>query len=290
MSDKFTESPWFFLLPALTVILTLCFYPLVYTLWLSLHEFRGFVRVQANFIGLKNYLSILSDKQILNSFARTAYFVLVSLVVQTSLGFLGALFLNRKFKFRKVLRAIIIIPWAMPTIANAMMWEWIFHPRYGALNGLLMQLGIISNYVDWLGAPLRAMNMVILADSWKMLPLSIILLLTGLQSIPDESYEAAEIDGANWWGKFRYVTFPLLKPTLLVVLVLRTIQTFQVFDIIYILTQGGPASGTMVSSFFIYREVFEHLNFGSGATLAVITTIFVIGVSVFYGKILGEKV
>ena len=200
---------------------------------------------------------------------RTLYFTFVSVGIEILLGVLVALLLNREFAGRTFVRAIMVLPWALPTIVNAMMWRLIYNPEFGSLNALLSQLGLIDSYRSWLGTPGTAMNMVILADVWKNYPLVAIIVLAALQTIPRELYEAADIDGAGPWVKFWKVTFPAILGPLSVALILRMIEAFKVFDIIYLMTRGGPADTTKSVSFFVYQESFAYLRAGSGASYAV---------------------
>ncbi len=216
----------------------------------------------------------------------TLYFTVVSLGLQLILGFMAALFLNIPFRGQKLLRALILAPWAVPTVVNAQLWNWILNASYGALNKLLLQLGIIRQPIVWLGEPKLALNVIILADTWKMLPLFIIMLLAGLSTIPGTYYEAAKMEGAGFWHTFRKITFPLLKPMLLVILVLRTTQTIRVFDVIYMLTQGGPNNSTMTISYYTYFQTFSLFDFGYGATIAMIVAILTVFIALTYKKIL----
>jgi ABC-type sugar transport system permease subunit len=204
------------------------------------------------------------------------------------LGFLIALVLNQKFVGRGFVRAFILLPWAIPTIVNGILWEWIYNANYGALNGLLFQLGMIDNYKNWLGEPWLALNMIIIADTWKMTPFYVILYLAGLQTIPRELYDSAKIDGAGIWKRFLHITLPMLKPIILVILVLRTMQAFKVFDIIYIMTKGGPSGGTMVISFYTYIESFGNLNFGYGSAMSFIIAVIIISIAALYKKLLDQ--
>jgi multiple sugar transport system permease protein len=156
------------------------------------------------------------------------------------IGVLVALLLNQKFIGRNVLRVLVILPWALPTIVNAMMWRLNFNPDYGSINALLSQLGIIDGYRSWLGSPEAALNAVMFADIWKNYPLVTLLVLAALQSIPEDLFEAARLDGASAWRRFRAITFPAIVAPLGVALVLRTIDAFKIFDIIYVMTRGGP--------------------------------------------------
>jgi multiple sugar transport system permease protein len=161
----------------------------------------------------------------------------------------------------------------MPTIVNATMWRLIFHLQYGALNAALTQLGLADSYRSWLGDPDTAMNMIILADVWKNYALIAFVVLAALQTIPKELFESAEVDGANAWQRFRSVILPGILGPLLVVIVLRAIEAFRVFDIVYVMTRGGPADATKTASFFVYQEIFAYLRAGSGATYAVVVAL-----------------
>jgi ABC-type sugar transport system permease subunit len=197
--------------------------------------------------------------------------------------------LNENFKGRGLIRALIIIPWAIPTIVNGVLWRWIYQPNFGALNGLLYQLGIIDSYKNWLAKPFLAMNMTILADAWHMTPFYVLLILAGLQGIPGSLYEAARVDGASWFRQLWHITLPLLKPTFLVILVVRTIETFRVFDIIYALTGGGPGDGTKVIGYYAYEQTFRFMDFGTGAAVSIIITLSVLFLAVAYIRLLSTS-
>ncbi len=278
-----------FLAPALLVTFGVIFIPLAEQFWTSFHRYTLTIPGRP-FVGLQNYLSALSDPTFWQAMGRTFYFTLVSTGLELILGLLMALLLNQRFRGQGVLRALILIPWALPTIVNGMMWRWIYNADYGALNALLTQLGLISHYHDWLGSPWMAMNMVIVADVWKMTPLVALLLLANLQTIPGELYEAASIDGAGAIGRFVYVTLPWLRPGLLVSLVLRTIEAFKVFDIIFIMTRGGPANGTQTIAYYTYTQAFSSLQFGRGAALAYLTAMFIVLLSLVYFRLIREDV
>lgn len=265
------ERPFIALLlaPALVLIFGLTVYPLANSLWISLHRYT-LTSPLMPFIGLRNYLQLSSEPLFWQSIQVTLAFAAVSLAIQVPIGIGIALLLNEPFRGRSIVRALILLPWVIPTIVNAIMWQWIFDPSYGALNGLLSQLGVIQSYVIWLGESHQALGLIILADTWKVLPFYVLMVLAGLQTIPPELYEVAAIDGAGAWQRFLTVTLPGLKPVLLVVLVLRTVQVFKVFDIIYLLTRGGPGGGTTVVSFLTYQYTFQTLNFGLGAAVAAV--------------------
>lgn len=268
------RQAWVLLAPMLLVMLLLTAWPLLRTIWLSFTDAAliGSGETPA-WIGLENYLYALSDPDFRASIWRTLYFTLVSVTVEGIIGVLVALLLNQKFIGRNVLRVLVILPWALPTIVNAMMWRLNFNPDYGSINALLSQLGIIDGYRSWLGSPEAALNAVMFADIWKNYPLVTLLVLAALQSIPEDLFEAARLDGASAWRRFRAITFPAIVAPLGVALVLRTIDAFKIFDIIYVMTRGGPVDSTKTLSFFVYQESFSYLRAGSGAAYAILMTL-----------------
>jgi multiple sugar transport system permease protein len=268
------RQAWVLLAPMLLVMLLLTAWPLLRTIWLSFTDAAliGSGETPA-WIGLENYLYALSDPDFRASIWRTLYFTLVSVTFEGVIGVLVALLLNQKFVGRNVLRVLVIMPWALPTIVNAMMWRLNFNPDYGSINALLSQLGIIDGYRSWLGSPDAALNAVMFADIWKNYPLVTLLVLAALQSIPEDLFEAARLDGASAWRRFRAITFPAIVAPLGVALVLRTIDAFKIFDIIYVMTRGGPVDSTKTLSFFVYQESFSYLRAGSGAAYAILMTL-----------------
>jgi multiple sugar transport system permease protein/N,N'-diacetylchitobiose transport system permease protein len=287
--DRFLA--WALVLPSLLVVFALILMPILRAFWMSLHLYNlKRPDIGMRFIGLENYLDILSDPYFWESIRRTFYFMVVSILLEIIFGIGTALLLNRKFRGRAFIRTIILIPWALPITIDAAMWLWIFNPSYGALNSLLYQLGIIESYRLWLSTPVSAMHVVILADVWKVTPLVILLTLAALQVIPKELYEAAMIDGAGRWNSFWRITLPLLMPTIVVTLVIRTMDAFKVFDIIYIMTSGGPSDGTKVISYLTYQEAFTYLNFGRGSALAYLMTLFIAIMAFTYIRALHREV
>ncbi len=292
---------WLLLGPAIVLIGAVVVAPLLFALFLSLHQAEPMVGgIDARFVGISNYVRYFAQSDLFWPAVRvTVYFTAVSLAVELVLGIAMALVLNERFVGRAFVRAIILLPWAVPTVVNARMWEWIFAgSRFGALNGLMKVLRIFPPTFDnvWLGfdVPLqgvpvvgpflrwvgvtRALNMIILADTWKVTPLVVLLVLAGLQTIPDSLYEAATVDGAGFWRKFTTVTLPLLKPVLLVVLVLRTMELFRVFDIIYIIMQYS----IRVLGVLTYEVGMKFLHFGEGAALSFLVALFILGLALLY--------
>ncbi len=277
-----------FLSPAMLLIAFVLIVPLCYAAYLSLHDVKGNVLAPSPFVGLSNYVAVFTSPTFLASTGRTLYFAFVSLAIQFPLGIAVALLLNEQFHGRNILRALILIPWALPTIVNGALWTWIFQSSYGALSGLLLQFGLIDRPILWLGSPSLAMNMVILADTWKILPFYVVLILAGLQTIPPDLYQAASVDGANAWQRFWHVTLPSLRSVFLIILVLRTVDTFRVFDIIYQITQGGPAGGTTVLAYQAYLASFLQLQFGQGAAVSFVIAAAIVTLAAIYVRLLNK--
>ena len=265
---------WALMLPLLSIMAVVTLYPLLRTVFLSFTDAELPVgQVEAQWVGLDNYSYVLTDPDFLDALLRTLHFTIGSVVAELLLGVLVGLLLNQKFRGRALVRSIVILPWALPTIVNAMLWRLSLNPDYGSVNALLTQLHIIGQYQSWLGDPDLAMNMVIIADVWKNYAIVALVVLAALQTIPSDLYEAMRIDGAGAWSRFWNLTVPGILGPLTVVMVLRLIDAFRVFDIIYVMTRGGPADATKTLSFFVYQESFAFLRAGSGASYAVICAV-----------------
>lgn len=274
---------WAMLAPMVVMVLAVTGYPFVETIWLGFNE-RPLVGQHAHstWVGLQNYSRALSDPDFQEALGRTLYFTVTSVGAEVVLGILVGLLLNQPFRGRAMARALLVLPIAMPTIVSSMMWRIIFNPEFGSLNALLKQLHVIDVYRSWLGEPGLAMNMVLIAEVWKNFPLVAVVVLAALQIVPPELHEAAVMDGAGVFRRFFSVTLPVLLPSLSVVIVLRTIEAFKVFDIIYIMTRGGPADATKTASFFVYNESFSYLKAGSGAAYAmVVVTISLVLIALY---------
>ena len=283
---KKDASRWIMILPATIIIAMALFYPVISTVVISFQDRSLFMPHLSRFVGINNYKNILSSQEFWSALKVTIYFTVISVFAEFVIGLFTAILLNQNFKMKTFLRALVILPWAIPTVANGVLWQWIFDANYGALNGLLYQLGIIKDYVNWLGSPFLALNMVIIADVWKNCWFFTIVLLGALQTIPKSYFEAAEVDGAGFWSRLFKVTLPLLRPAIAVSLVLRTSEAFKVFDIIYIMTKGGPANGTQVLSYYVYHKSFEAMKLGEGAAISTVIAVVILAAAIFYTKIL----
>jgi multiple sugar transport system permease protein/N,N'-diacetylchitobiose transport system permease protein len=280
------------MLPSLVVVLGVVLYPLGRTLVLSFLDVNSSVQTNLPFVGLHNYSTLFHNPDFWATLGRTVFFTVFSTALQIALGLAVAQLLNQPIRGQWLLRSVVVFAWALPTVVNANMWRWILNSQYGFLNGLLTHLHLIGSYKDWIGGPHQALVVVALADTWKSTALVAILLFAGLQTIPKELYEAAALDGAGAWRRYLTMTLPLLKPTIGVVLVLRTIEAFKVFDIIYVMTRGGPASGTTTIAFYTYLQAFSNQRFGLGSAVAYVTVACILVLSVVYLKVLrsgGER-
>lgn len=269
---------WFLVIPALLILLLVYAFPIGRAFWLSFLTQNLGTELQPEFNGIGNYIRMIGDGRFWQTILNTTVFTLSSLVLELVLGMGVALMLNQAFRGRGIVRTIAIIPWALPTALIALTWRWIFNDQYGVWNDILLRLGIIDQGINWLGQPTTAMMAVIAADVWKTTSFVSILLLAGLQSIPEDLYEAHSIDGASTWQSFRQITLPLLLPQILIATLFRFAQAFGIFDLVQVMTGGGPAGSTEMVSLYIYSTVMRYLDFGYGAALVVVTFLILLGV------------
>ncbi|MCC6178584.1 MAG: sugar ABC transporter permease [Chloroflexi bacterium] len=274
--------------PAIATILLIAIVPLAGTFRDSLfHISLRFENAQRPFVGLDNYVTALTDESWYNALRVTGIVAGVSVIVELVLGMIIALLVNRAFFGRGIVRASVLVPWALTTVVSAKMWAWIYDGRYGVANDLLMRLGVIDSPIIFLVRPEVTIWAMIGAEIWKTTPFMALLLLAGLQLIPHEIYEATSLDGASPWQAFWRVTLPLLKPTILVAMLFRTIDAVRMFDLPRVLTNGGPGKSTETVVLYTYNTLFTSLNFGYGSTLAVMTFLIVLFISFIFVKVLG---
>ena len=268
------------MVPLLAALIAVIGGPLLNTLWLGFTN-APLGGTTGQFVGLDNYVQAFQSPAFLRALGVTALFTVLTVSIEMLLGLGVGLLLNMDLAGRKIFRAMLIIPWALPTVVNAMAWRVIYNPDFGALNAALQQLGVIEAYHSWLGNPSTALVFIGIADIWKTFSLVALITLAGLQSVPRELHEAAEIDGAGALSRFRTVTLPVLMPPLTIAAVLRTIEAVKVFDIIWVMTRGGPADSTKSLSILVYQEAFSFRHAGYGAALAMLSvalTLVLIGV------------
>ena len=274
--------------PSLAVIVLVAAYPLGYAVWLSLNEYSVKTPGLSRFAGLKNYSTALGSSEFWEAFRTTFIFTGISVGIELVLGLAMAIAMHSAFKGRGLLRATVLVPWATITAVTAITWRSIFEPELGFMNSMLGTLGLPGSEVVWLGERGYALGVMIFADVWKTAPFMALLLLAGLQVIPDDVYEAAKVDGANAWQRFTRITLPLLMPAILVALLFRTLDALRIFDLPAVLTQG--ANGTNTLSLYAYQELTANRLVGLGSALSVLTFLIVMVVSFLYIRFVGGNI
>jgi trehalose/maltose transport system permease protein len=277
--------PWLYLAPSLLVLVVVALYPLYQTFHLSFTDSWAGDPEPGRWIGLGNYRELLGERDFWDATRNTVLFTVISVGLEFLLGLAIALIINANFRWRGTLRATVLLPWALPTVVAARLWGWMLHDQYGVLNDLVVyRLGIVENPIAWTGTSGWAMAAVIAADVWKTTPFVALLLLAGLQVIPRELYEAAEVDGATWLQVFRRVCLPLLKPAILVALVFRTLDALRVFDIIWVMTQGRFQTESLGT--YAYRQLFDFSRLGYGSAVSVMLFLLVAVFVIAYTRML----
>ncbi len=270
------------LAPALSATGLLVLLPVADTLWVSLHDVILFRPRSQPFIGLANYTLALRDPVFWSSLGNSVIWVGCAVSSQFALGLGTALLLNRSFAWRAVARALIVVPWALPSVIIGLIWTWMLDFNLGVLNEILVRLGVLSQPIAWLARPDTAMIAVILAVVWQGFPFFAVTLLAGLQSIPNDLYEAAAIDGAGSYNQFRYVTLPGLAGVIATTLLLRMIWVANSLDLILVMTGGGPGTATQTLPLHAFLTAWSGGNYGQGSALAVLLTLILLGVVVFH--------
>jgi multiple sugar transport system permease protein len=281
-------EPAFYIAPAFIVLIIVLLYPLGYAFWLSFHQWtlRTF-KQGIPFIGLENYTTLFSNPDFINSIKITFTFVILAISFELILGMALALLLNQEIKGRGFFRSFILLPMMCTNVVIGLMWRLLLNYQYGLVNYYLGQLGVLP--IEWLSSPKVAMASVVLVDVWNTTSFVALMLLAGLQSLPDEPYEAARMDGASGLQTFFYLTLPLLKPIILVTLLWRFIDTFRIFDVIYLLTAGGPARVTETVSIYIYRYGFQSFNLGVSAASAFIMLLIMLVIAGLLARAIGKE-
>ena len=276
------------IVPALAVLIWLSIYPLLYSVQISL-QVDG--PTGPNW-SLGNFARLFSDNFFLSALVHTFIYAVVALTLEFLLGLTLAVILNSSIRARRIFRAALLIPMMIPAVVVGVVWRLMLNPNFGAINGFLRQLGFNTESLTWTASPKLALAAVIAVDVWQWTPFVFLVLLAGLQAIPQEPYEAAKIDGSGTWDTFRHVTLPLLKPALLIVLLLRTMDLLRVFDQIFIITEGGPGFATETVSLYIYRTAFRFSDFGYASAMSFVLLIITNIISTIYIRMLqtGESV
>lgn len=273
--------PYLLIAPAVAVLLALSIYPLIYSITVSLQVGDDWA--------IGNFTRLASDNFFLTAMAHTFVYAVVALTCEFLLGLGLALLLNKQIRGRGLFRAGLLVPMMLPPVVVGVVWRLLLNPNFGAVNGTLKQAGIDTESLTWTASPTLAMVAVIAVDIWQWTPFVFLVLLAGLQAIPQEPYEAALIDGSSRWQTFRHVTLPLLKPAILIVLLLRTMDLLRVFDQIFILTEGGPGFATETISLYIYRTAFRFFDFGYAAAMSFVLLALTNVISVLYIRFLKHE-
>jgi multiple sugar transport system permease protein len=269
--------------PAVIVLLAITAFPLAYNIWNSFHHVDYlFPAALGTFAGVHNYAEMFTGGQFLPSLYRTLGFTAVSVAVEFAIGMALALALNRRFHGRAIVRAAILVPWAVPTVVSGLLWKSMFDPQNGFVNYILLHLHLPLAHTTWLGQTWTAWGAILVADAWRNTPFVALLLLAGLQVIPRDVYEAAKIDGASALRTFWRITLPILKPAIMVALIFRTLSSFLIFDVIYAMTNGGPGDSTQVLAYLNWFAMFSESNYGLGAAISVALMVMSLIIAAIY--------
>jgi multiple sugar transport system permease protein len=282
--QRHTGEKWLsvaFLAPALIFLILTNVYPLLYSLRLSFYSWNMMVPLSVpKFVGLKNYTDMPADPVFLIAVQRTLIFVIAAVAIEFLIGMGLALLATSRVKAMGVIRTVLLVPLMMTPVVAGILWRTIYHPQYGVVNWLIGLIGIPPQ--TWLGNPNQALPAVIAVEVWQQLPVVIFVLAAGIQSLPTDLYKAAEVDGSSHWQTFRYITLPLLKPVIIVILMLRIMDAFKIFDIIYMLTYGGPGRQTEVMSMLIYKQGLKYFQVGEAAAMSWVFLFAIFLISLYF--------
>ncbi len=277
--------------PAIVYILVFMTFPLIYNAYLSLTDANGANLITGNmaFNNFENYIQTFKDPGFYNAILLSLIFTIACLVTQYIIGFALAIFFRRPFPGNGPIRALLLVGWILPPVVTGTIFKWMFDSDYGVINYFLQSLGLIDQPIRWLTVGTTAMAAVIIANLWVGIPFNMLLLLSGLHTIDDSLYEAASVDGAVRWKQFWHITFPMMKPVTISVLLLGVINTYKVFDLIYTMTRGGPVDSTTTLPVYTYLKTFSVFEFGNGAAASMLTLVLPLALSWFYVKSLDEE-
>ncbi len=279
-------TPYFFILPSVLFLGAILGLPILYSILISFQKYNleTLVSGKAQFIGLQNYFAILGNPQLKNALIHSLIFTFFSILFQFTIGLGLSILLNKAFHLHNVMRGVLLSGWLVPSVVTGTIFLWLFNLDYGLVNFLLTSLRIVNEPIAWFFQANTAMVAVIISNIWLGIPFNVILLSAGIAGLPEDIYEAATVDGANGWQKVFYITLPLLKSTIMAVLMLGFIYTLRVFDIIWIMTKGGPGTATEVLPTLAYRLSFINFNFGQSAAVSVIILAILLIAAVLYLK------
>lgn len=285
VKNKLSQSG--FLMPVTITMLVLLAFPICYAIYISVFDTNLINRWE--FVGLKNYILTLTDTGFLNSFKISLFFTFFSVLGHLIIGMILAIILNSVTRGRTLFRIILFLPWLLPDVVVSLLWKWMYHSNFGIINDILIKINLISKPIAWLAEKSTALPAVIVTSIWKGFPFVMIMILAGLQTIPDEQYEAAELDGCSKWQLFIHIILPWLRYILIVTLVLDTIWAFKHFSMVWVLTAGGPVDATSVLSISVYKYGFSYFKFGQAAAAAMIIFIIIFIISYIYTRFLKNE-
>lgn len=278
--------PYLFLAPCVLLLLSLTIYPLFYVVRMSFHRLTPSGEV---FVGVENFLRIARDPFLFRSAWQTMVFTAGALALEFFLGLALALLLDSQIRGRGFWRSVLLLPMILPPVVAGVIWRLVYNPNFGVVNGFLQLVGVDTTRLTWLADPSLALFSIIMVDVWEWTPFVFLILLAGLQAIPEEPYEAARIDGSSPLQTFFHITLPLLTPAILVALTLRTLDLLRIFDQVFVLTQGGPGFATETISLYIYKTAFRFFDFGYAASISLVLLALTLGVSTLYIRFLTRK-
>ena len=276
---------YFYLVPVVVVLGATVLFPILKAMHMSLYNHVLIKPQEYRYVGLANYVRLLHDEVFWQSLGNSFYWVFGSVFFQFLGGFAAALLLHQSFRGRALIRTVMLLPWIIPGVVVALIWEFIYQPNYGLLNDILSRAGLMTERVTWLSSPVLAMPAVIATNIWRGMPFFAIMLLAGLQAIPTDLYEAARVDGASVVRRFVHITLPMLRPIIVVATATRIVWTFNYADLIFVMTGGGPANATQITSTYTLLQAYSNLDFGYAATLSVALLLIMLAFTVFYLRI-----
>jgi multiple sugar transport system permease protein len=281
--------PLILLTPALTAILVVIAFPIGRAIWLTFQDYNVLRPERSSFAGFDNYVAVFTSSTFWTALRNSLVWVGGAVSLQLLFGFLGALLLNQRFAGRYVIRGLLLIPWATPSVLVALMWMWMLDGNYGVINDMLRQVGLIQQYVPWVAQPTTALPTLIVIDVWQGVPFFAVMILAALQAFPKELEDAATVDGANALQQLWFIKVPFILPTLLITTVLRIIWTANYMDLMFIITNGGPGFRTTTLPFYAYTTSYRRLDFGQGATIALVQALLLAVVIVLYIRLLKRR-
>ncbi|MBN9063501.1 MAG: sugar ABC transporter permease [Rhizobiales bacterium 65-9] len=277
-------TPYYFLLPAILITAAVVLFPVAQTIWLSLFNYVIYDPDGSQFVGFGNFAAVFRDEVFWISLRHSVVWIVGVVGLQFLLGLIAALILNESFWWRGLARALVVIPWALPSVIIGLMWTWMYDFNVGVINDALLRLGVISAPIAWLARPDTALGAIMLGLVWQGFPFFAVTILAGLQTVPAELYEAAEIDGATRWKRFTNVTLPAIGDVIATALLLRTIWVANSLDVILVMTGGGPGYATYTLPLYAFQRAYSGMEFGYGAALALVLTALLLAVVWLYVK------